>query len=1245
MTFTDEQKALMNNERTVKTMRIEFDNPTFNSIDANHIYQESLEIEESLFDGELRFGKCNASMFKTKIADINEDIIGQTIYPYITFTLGNDTLDVPFGQYIIQSAERTSDRRWLMITAVDQMSLFDVDIAEWYNTVLYPTDSTTRTVKYIRDELCSYINIEQATVTLANDDLVIPKTINPDSLSARDLLQAICELNGCFGHFDWEGVLQYIFMQEDGLYPSETLYPSDDLFPRNGHASSVSDEYISVYKNCDFADYTVKRIDSVAILKEDGSLAVHYEPSENYENRYIISGNILLYGFNTTQLQSIAATIYEEISDSAFVPNTTEVFGCAYMQLGQDYTVVTRYYSGSNVIERQIESFFIKRTIHGIQAMFSTIVSEGTEYLPKVQTNDVLSEMTILRGKSAKYERDLEHLSSELIDYEEQTNSLIKQTANEITLSVAKSSDIWDEVDGQGNPLNITSRDYISIPSNNKVVIPIGDPIPFEGMNINDYYLDLSTGKVYTLSDIGATTSGITFTFSIPILNQNINQLNKTKSVLQSQITQNANSITLEVSRATGAESTLNSKIDQTAESITLEVAASQGSWIEENSQGVPIYIRYRDYGDPPTEMPYSFNNNDYYLNVTTGQLYRGTITSVGETTKTVSWTLYRWLTSTQAYTKSRIEQLKNEINLSVSDTQNIWIEEYNGSVVTLKYRGYSAPISQLMIDEWDLIFPDDLAVNDLYLDMTDGKVYKATNITYQLINYPPNSSSQKRQYTITWVYQYTLDYTVNALHSEIRQTADSITLEVSKDQVVWLEESPIGTPLSIKYRDYSAPRTTVTSDEYNLYFPDGLAVNDLYLNMLNGVVAKVTAISTDASTGAKTITWNTSYKVLDKAEEHLISRINQTAEQITIQASKISLEGIVTANQHFKILSDGSMECNDATLKGNFKVKNTSNQDVIYLDNNGNAVFKGELQSTSGSIGGWDIGSTSIYSTGGSSNNHRAALVSAETSSFDEWSTYAYSTQFKDNGTWYIAFGVTYMGEGYFREGLRIPSIRNAGIDIGDPGAANYSYIGQDSAVFKSNYQITAAQFNGALNGNATTATAADKVKTDVANVNVAFYQSGVRGAPQYVYGATESTDGSAYNVHPYYAWSSDRRIKKDIKVIDSKYEDFYMNLKPVKFKYKDDDTDVIHLGFIAQEVLESMENCDISEKEFYGLQYTDHSKTESGLKLFQSIYPNMTDIYNLDYEQFIPLNTMMIQKLYKRIEELENTIKEITK
>lgn len=55
--------------------------------------------------------------------------------------------------------------------------------------------------------------------------------------------------------------------------------------------------------------------------------------------------------------------------------------------------------------------------------------------------------------------------------------------------------------------------------------------------------------------------------------------------------------------------------------------------------------------------------------------------------------------------------------------------------------------------------------------------------------------------------------------------------------------------------------------------------------------------------------------KKVDGSE--IISKINQSAEKIDIDANKINLNGIVTANSNFKILDDGSMEAKNGKFIG----------------------------------------------------------------------------------------------------------------------------------------------------------------------------------------------------------------------------------------------------------------------------------------------------------------------------------------
>lgn len=64
-----------------------------------------------------------------------------------------------------------------------------------------------------------------------------------------------------------------------------------------------------------------------------------------------------------------------------------------------------------------------------------------------------------------------------------------------------------------------------------------------------------------------------------------------------------------------------------------------------------------------------------------------------------------------------------------------------------------------------------------------------------------------------------------------------------------------------------------------------------------------------------------------------IVSFINQSAEDVAINAEHIKLEGLVTANEYFKVLEDGSIEANAGTfsgyLKTNFHLVESS--DAIY--------------------------------------------------------------------------------------------------------------------------------------------------------------------------------------------------------------------------------------------------------------------------------------------------------------------------
>ena len=125
----------------------------------------------------------------------------------------------------------------------------------------------------------------------------------------------------------------------------------------------------------------------------------------------------------------------------------------------------------------------------------------------------------------------------------------------------------------------------------------------------------------------------------------------------------------------------------------------------------------------------------------------------------------------------------------------------------------------------------------------------------------------------------------------------------------------------------------------------------------------------------------------------------------------------------------------------------------------------------------------------------------------------------------------------------------------------------------------------------------------------------------------------------------TSDRRKKKDFRKLleDDRFERFFMLLKPMEYRLIEND-DKMHIGFVAQDVEQAMTDCDISENEFYGLEHAVFSEKdfESNEEWEKFLEQNggANDMYTLCYQEFIALNTAMIQKLQNRCNDFERRL-----
>lgn len=160
-------------------------------------------------------------------------------------------------------------------------------------------------------------------------------------------------------------------------------------------------------------------------------------------------------------------------------------------------------------------------------------------------------------------------------------------------------------------------------------------------------------------------------------------------------------------------------------------------------------------------------------------------------------------------------------------------------------------------------------------------------------------------------------------------------------------------------------------------------------------------------------------------------------------------------------------------------------------------------------------------------------------------------------------------------------------------------------------------------------------------------------KGSDNKTYNSVLTLRGKSITCNGSTSWSSDKNLKHSIETLNDKYEKFFNALNPVTFQYDLGDSQRYHIGYIAQDVENALYNSDLSTQDFAGIvilplaereQEFDETGTEArdvkGSETNYLLDKGMKQRYNLAYTEFIALNTHMIQKQGKIIEELKDEI-----
>lgn len=387
------------------------------TITNTELHQESFELTESLCsESELTFGACEAAAVKFTISNIFTSLKDKWITVKIILD-GNSDNSFILGRYKVVSDKPTADRIKREIEAYD--ALYDVintDVVDWYNSIL-PTTDTYITFKTFRDSFFAHFGITQKEITLVNDTMTVSRIVDTDELSGGQVLNAICEINGCLGHIGRSGQFEYVYLD-------------------NTSPITIDKNH---YTSADYQDYIVSQIDKLQIRQDENDIGAIVGTGSN---TYVIENNFLVYGKDAAQLKAIATNVFNRIKGITYRPAEISSAGNPCIEVGDAIKLSSKY--------AEINTYVLERTLKGIQALTDSYTAQG-EQLRTTQINSSNKSITQLKGRVNRLIRDVDQNKAEISNVEAGLKNEITQTASELDVKIQS---LQSQIDGEITVIN-----------------------------------------------------------------------------------------------------------------------------------------------------------------------------------------------------------------------------------------------------------------------------------------------------------------------------------------------------------------------------------------------------------------------------------------------------------------------------------------------------------------------------------------------------------------------------------------------------------------------------------------------------------------------------------------------------------------------------------------------------------------------------------------------------------------------
>ncbi len=417
----------------------------------NGVVDGSLQVNEILVDGELKFGQCYANRFECELYNVSEDIANKRIKVFQR----QDGNYVPVFAGYIDSATLDVFNLTRKVIAYDEFyTKRDYNVSAWWTEFWQITVDPSgkyifgrdkATLKQIRESVCDYIAMPYSTEPLVNDSIEVSAYSAYSNISFTDVITFVCELQGCFPNIDREGNLEFLYFGTTG--------------------KSIIGDYER--GNISFEDYETDTITGINIFDTSDNIVQTYPLNGSGRNAYSIAGNIFLLNMTTAQITSVMSNLYPILQNFKHIPFEVPMIVSDFgLKLGDKIThergfsyVMKQEFSGPLLVEQTIESVAKGAMLKQEASSVNNLIAESYKTSKILQTIDEIStEVADATGRISTLTQTVDGIETEVS----------KKVGN--TEIISKINQSAEQIDIQANKVqivgNVSINDVFSLENN-----------------------------------------------------------------------------------------------------------------------------------------------------------------------------------------------------------------------------------------------------------------------------------------------------------------------------------------------------------------------------------------------------------------------------------------------------------------------------------------------------------------------------------------------------------------------------------------------------------------------------------------------------------------------------------------------------------------------------------------------------------------------------------------------------------